>query len=126
MHALGPTLVVSGLHVGSLQDITAGKFSAVVGRKQMRDFVDVMFIETQGGISLAQGIMLYFRKNGLDLHPAAVREVLRHLVDFRHLEDDPAMTDVFGDGIRGEVEQYFRSRQPGVAAAFEQLLAEDG
>ncbi len=123
---LGPPLAVSGLRVGSLQDITAAKFDALVGRKQMRDFVDVMFIETQGGIGLEQGIMLYFRRNGLDLHPAEVRGVLQHLVDFGHLEDDPAMAEVFGDGIRDRVEGHFRSRQPEVAAAFQQLLDEGG
>lgn len=121
-HLLGPSMVVSGLRVGSLQDITAGKLSALVSRKQLRDFVDVMFIETQAKLSLEQAIMLYFRRNGLDLHPAEVRGVLGHLVDFRHLENDPAVAAAFGHDIRERVEQYFRSRQPEVAAAFQRLL----
>lgn len=123
---LGPPLMIDGLHVGSLQDITAGKFSAVVGRKQMRDFIDVMFIETQGGVRLEQGVMLYLRKQGIDLHPAVVGGILRHLVDFRHLDDDPAMVAAFGDGIRERVEDFFRFRQPQVASAFERLLERNG
>lgn len=123
---LGHPLTVDGLRVGSLQDITAGKFSAVVGRKQLRDFVGVMIIETQGGIRLEQGVMLYLRKQGIDLHPSAVGGVLRHLVDFRHLDDDPAMVDAFGDGIRERVEEFFRFRQPQVASAFERRLERDG
>ena len=121
-HPLGPSLTIGGLHVASLQDIAAGKLKALADRKQLRDYVDAMFIETKGGISLEQGIMLYLRRYGLDLHPAEVNRYLRHLLDFRHLEDDPAIRATFGDGIRERVEQYFRSRQPEVIAAFHQLL----
>ena len=121
-HRLGPPLIVGGLNVASLQDIAAGKLKALADRKQLRDYVDAMFIETQGGISLEQGIMLYFRRYGLDLHLAEVNRYLQHLLDFRHLEDDPAVTAAFGDGIRDRVEQHFRSRQPEVIAAFHQHL----
>lgn len=123
-HRLGPPLIVDGLHVASLQDIAAGKLKALADRKQLRDYVDAMFIETKGGISLEHGIMLYFRRYSLDLHTAAVNRYLGHLVDFRHLEDDPAVRATFGDGIREHVEQYFRSRQPELIAAFHQLLAD--
>ncbi len=122
-HRLGPPLVVGGLNVASLQDITAGKLKALADRKQLRDYVDAMFIETMGGISLEQGVMLYFRRYGLDLHPAEVHRYLQHLLDFGHLEDDPAIRAAFGDSIRNRIEQHFRSRQPEVIAAFHQLLA---
>ena len=122
-HRLGPPLVAGGLNVASLQDITAGKLKALADRKQLRDYVDAMFIETMGGISLEQGVMLYFRRYGLDLHPAEVHRYLQHLLDFGHLEDDPAIRAAFGDSIRNRIEQHFRSRQPEVIAAFHQLLA---
>ena len=121
-HRLGPLLTIGGLHVASLQDNAAGKLKALADRKQLRDYVDAMFIETTGRISLEQGVMLYFRRYGLDLHPAEVNRYLRHLLDFRHLEDDPAIRATFGDGIRERVEQHFRSRQPEVIATFHQLL----
>ncbi|MCY4665103.1 MAG: hypothetical protein OXC00_10585 [Acidimicrobiaceae bacterium] len=121
-HGLGPPLTISGLCVASLQDIAAGKLKALADRKQLRDYVDAMFIETKGRISLEQGVMLYFRRYGLDLHPADVNRYLRHLLDFSHLEDDPAIREAFGDGIRERVEHYFRSRQPELIAAFHQLL----
>ena len=123
-HRLGPPLTIDGLQVASLQDIAAGKLKALADRKQLRDYVDVMFIETRGNIRLEQGIMLYFRRYSLDLHTAAVNRYLGHLVDFRHLEDDPAVRATFGEGIRERVEQYFRSRQPELMATFNQLLAE--
>ena len=122
VHRLGPPLIVGGLQVASLQDIAAGKLKALADRKQLRDYVDAMLIETKGEISLEQGVMLYFRRYGLDLHLAEVNRYLRHLLDFRHLEDDPAIRDAFGDGIRDRIEQHFRSRQPEVIAAFHQLL----
>ena len=125
VHRLGPHLEVDGLRVASLQDITAGKFRAVTGRKQMRDLVDMMCIETVGGISIEQAVMLYFRRYSLNLDYAGVSGVLGHLVDFRHLEDDPVMADAFGVDIRDRVEEYFRSRQPKVAETFQQLLADD-
>lgn len=124
-HRLGPPLDVDGLRVASLQDITAGKFRAVTGRKQLRDLVDVMCIETHGGIDVEHAIMLYFRRYSLNLDYAGVNGVLGHLVDFRHLEDDPAMAAAFGDDIRDRVEEFFRSRQTQIAEAFQQLLAED-
>ena len=123
-HRLGPPLIVNGLHVASLQDISAGKLKALADRKQLRDYVDAMFIETKGGISLEQGVMMYFRRYRLDLHTAAVNRYLSHLVDFRHLEDDPAVRATFGEGIRDQVEEYFRTRQPEVTAALHQLLGE--
>lgn len=123
-HPMGPPLTIGGLQVASLQDIAAGKLKALADRKQLRDYVDAMFIETKGRISLEQGVMLYFRRYGLDLQPAEVDRYLRHLLDFRHLEDDPAIVQTFGDGIRERVEQYFRSRQPELVAAFHQLLTE--
>ena len=124
-YRLAPPLEIDGLRVASLQDITAGKFRAITGRKQMRDLVDAMFIETEGGIRLEQAIMLHFRKYGIAPQHSEVDGVLRHLVDFSHLDDDPAMEESFGRDIRIRVEEYFRSRQPQVAAAFQQILAED-
>lgn len=125
VYRLGPTMEVSGLHVASLQDITAGKLKAVTGRRQLRDLVDMMFIETTGGISIEQAIMLHFRRYGLSLSVSGVQSVLRCLLDFGHLDDDPAMAHAFGDDIRTRVEAFFRSRRPQVAGAFQQLLAED-
>ena len=124
-HRLGPTLEVDGLHVASLQDIAAGKFKAITGRKQLRDFVDVMFIETDGGISIEQAIMLHCRRYGIDLNYAEVGGVLRHLVDFGPVRSDAAMEGIFGTNIRERVVDHFAERQLGVVAAFQQLLAED-
>lgn len=81
-HQLGPTLEIDGLHVASLQDIAAGKFKAITGRKQLRDFIDMMFIETAGGINIEQAIMLHFRRYGIDPSYSQVSGVLGHLVDF--------------------------------------------
>ena len=122
-YGLGPPLAVGGLHVASLQDIAAGKLKALADRKQLRDYVDAMFIETKGRIRLEQAVMLYFRRYGIDLHAAAVNRYLSHLLDFTHLECDPAMREVFGDDIRRQVEQYFRSREPELIEAFHHLLS---
>ena len=124
-YRLGPTMTVDGLHVGSLQDIAAGKYNAVANRRELRDFVDVMWIEKQGGITIEQGILLYFRKHGIDLDVQAVRGFVQHLTDFRHLDDDPAMSAHFGDDIGDRVASYFRGRQTEVVAAFSQLLTND-
>ena len=124
-HWLGPTLEIDGLHVASLQDIAAGKFKAITGRKQLRDFVDVMFIETGGGISIEQAVMLHFRRYGIDLHYSEVSGVLRHLADFGPVKGDAAMEEIFGEDIRDRVVEYFSARHLEVAETFQQLLAED-
>ena len=124
-YILGPPLTVDGLYVGSLQDITAGKLRAIAGRKQLRDFVDVMLIETLGGINLVQAILLYHRRHGLDLHLHGSEGFLRHLVDFEQLDDDPAMAVAFGHDIRDRVIDYFHSRQTDVIATLERVLADE-
>lgn len=124
-HRLGPTLEMDGLHVASLQDIAAGKFKAITGRKQLRDFIDVMLIETAGGISIEQAVMLHVRRYGIDLGYPEAGGVLRHLVDFGPVRSDAAMEEVFGADIRDRVVDYFTARHLEVAVAFRQMLAED-
>ncbi|MCY3952563.1 MAG: nucleotidyl transferase AbiEii/AbiGii toxin family protein [bacterium] len=122
---LGPAMSVGSLLVGSLQDVTAAKYRAIIDRKQLRDFVDVMRIETHGGITIEQGILLYLRRHAIDFDLEAVRGFLRHLTDFRYLHDDPAMTAAFGPAIRDTVTSFFRNRHADIVAAFSQLLADD-
>ncbi|MDE0117668.1 MAG: nucleotidyl transferase AbiEii/AbiGii toxin family protein [bacterium] len=80
-YVLGPPLEVDGLHVGSLQDIAAGKLRAIATRRQLRAYVDVMFVETLGGINLVQAIFLYHRRHGLDLHLHGSEGFLGHLLE---------------------------------------------
>ena len=122
---LGPVMRVDSLLVGSLQDIAAAKYRAIENRKQLRDFVDVMYIETHGGITVEQGILLYLRRHAIDLDLEAVRGFLRHLTDYRYLHDDPAMCAAFGPEIRDTVTSFFRGRHADIVAAFTQLLADD-
>ena len=123
-HRLGPTLEIDGLQVASLQDIAAGKFKAITGRKQLRDFIDVMFVETSGGISIEQAVMLHFRRYSINLSYREVSDVLRHLVNFGPVKGDAAMEAIFGDDIRDRVVEYFTARHLEVTEAFQQFLAE--
>ena len=54
-----------------------------------------------------------------------MRNFLRHLTDFRYLDDDPAMSAAFGDDIRRRVISYFRGRSPAVVATLSQLLTDE-
>lgn len=119
---LGPPTTVDGLRVGSLADITASKYNAIATRKQLRDFIDVMCIERDGGIAIDQGVILYFRKHAIDFDLDNVRSFLRHLTDFRYLDDDPAMHGTFGAGVRETIVKYFRDRVPRIIASFSQVL----
>ena len=121
---LGPPRVVEGLHVGSLEDIAAAKYKATTDRKQLRDFIDVMCVERDGGIALEQGLILYCRKHGVSFDLETVRTFLRHLGDFRYLDDDPAMHATFGVDARQVVMAYFQRRVPQVTASFSRLFVE--
>ena len=123
--ALGPPRVVEGLHVGSLHDVAASKFKAITDRKQLRDFIDVMCIDRAGDITVEQGTILYLRKHALEFELDSVRTFLRHLTDFRYLDDDPAMHDTFGVDARPAVMAYFLRRAPEVAASFSTLFLEE-
>ena len=121
---LGPPRVVEGLLVGSLEDITAAKYKAITDRKQLRDFIDVMCVERDGGIAIEQGLILYCRKHGVSFDLETVRTFLRHLGDFRYLDDDPAMHASFGVDARQDVVAYFQRRVPQVTASFSRLFTE--
>ena len=95
----------------TLEDIAAGKYNAVTTRKQLRDFIDVMCVERDGGIAVEQGLILYCRKHGVSFDLETVRALLRHLGDFRHLDDDPAMHTTFGPDARQVVDTMLRDNR---------------
>lgn len=62
--AVGPTLVVEGgLAIDSLTDIAANKLAAVLGRAELRDYVDLYFLE-QAGIDLVALLPAARQKDG--------------------------------------------------------------
>ena len=83
-----------------------------------------MCVERDGGIALEQGLILYCRKHGVSFDLETVRTFLRHLGDFRYLDDDPAMHATFGVDARQVVMAYFQHRVPQVTASFSRLFAE--
>ena len=119
---LAPPMLIEDLSVASLPDIAAGKVVAVAGRRQLRDFVDLMSIENSGGISLPQAVTLYFAKYRYEASPANLQRILDHLVNFRFVADDPFMVAQFGPDIRERTMTHFRDRQPAVATAYQQML----
>ncbi|MYB24217.1 MAG: nucleotidyl transferase AbiEii/AbiGii toxin family protein [Acidimicrobiia bacterium] len=121
---LGPSRVVEGLKVGSLEDITAAKFKAITDRRQLRDFIDVMCVERDAGVAVEQGLILYCRKHGVSFDLETVRTFLRHLADFRYLDDDPAMHATFGVDVRHIVMTYFQRRIPQITASLSRLFTE--
>lgn len=83
---LAPPDEIARIPVAALEDLMATKLKVLGERGELRDYFDVMKLETLGGIPIEQGLYLYLRRYGLD----AASGQLHHLVRaMGYLDDAP-------------------------------------
>jgi len=63
-----------GVRLASLEDVTAMKINAVMGRGSKKDFSDLLFLH-KNGLPLSQSLQNFTRKYGNDLLFAAIRSL---------------------------------------------------
>jgi hypothetical protein len=108
---LEPSSEVGGLRVAGVGDILAMKLKVVAERGELRDYFDLMAIETQAGRSVEEGVALFIERYGRPREPASAEPIVRALGYFDDLDDDlllPATKD--------EIAAYWVRRQPEVLA----------
>ena len=104
----GP-IEIDGLRVASLPDLVASKVDVILYRPKLRDYIDLVAIDTSSPYRLEDGLRLHFHRYGITpAHSDAARIV--------NLLRDPG--DLAGDGVfedrREEALQYLAKRAPDV------------
>jgi hypothetical protein len=92
-------LIVGGMRVDPLDEIFANKLCALLGRAEVRDLVDVFFLERKG-LSLEEGLAAGERKDG-GLTPAQLAWVLSQM-------ELPESEAIPGDVPRQDLDRYRR------------------
>jgi hypothetical protein len=103
---------LAGMRIGSPADLCATKLRAIGGRAELRDYFDLMCLETLGGMNLTDGFALYLARYGLAPDHVSVRHILEALGYLDDVADDPYLEQSVGKDVRGSVSSYWRRRQP--------------
>lgn len=100
---------IDGLRVASLPDLIASKIDVILYRPKLRDYIDLVAIDTSSPYRLEDGLRLHFHRYGITpAHTDAAR-----LVNLLRNPGDLASDGVFEDR-REEVLQYLATRVPDV------------
>ena len=113
-------LRIDGLDVGSLQDVAATKLKVIGDRGELRDYYDLMRIETDVGLMMEVGLRLYAQRYGIELDHPSVAHIVRALGTFSDVAPDPWLADSACEAGRDDadfdaVSAYWRRRQPEAA-----------
>lgn len=113
---------VAGLEVGSLHDLTATKYKVIGDRGELRDYYDLMRIETDAGIGPEAGLQFYCERYGIGLEHPSVAHIVRALGAFSDVADDPWLAQAAPDARLADISSYWRARQPRIAAWLSEAL----
>ena len=113
---LDPPLIVEGLAVGSVRDVAATKYKVIGDRGELRDYYDLMRIETDAGIDARTGVRLYAERYGVGLDHPSVAHIVRALGSFTDVADDPWLAEAAEEAGLAAVASYWQRRQPELAA----------
>ena len=86
-------LRIDGLDVGSLQDVAATKLKVIGDRGELRDYYDLMRIETDAGLMMETALHLYAQRYRIELDHASVAHIVRALGTFTDVAADPWLAD---------------------------------
>jgi hypothetical protein len=104
---LEPLRTVGGLRVASIGDLLATKLNAIATRGALRDYFDVMTIETKAGRLAEEGLALFIARYRPPTPENAVVSIVRALGYLDDVADDPQLPVP-----RLVIERYWKKRQP--------------
>ena len=102
---LRPTQMVAGVRVASVDDIMATTLNVIIKRGALRDYFDLMSIETQRDLYLEEGMSLAIEKYQPAAPAAFVLNIAKAIGSFDDVEDDPGLPLT-----RTSIESYWQSR----------------
>jgi hypothetical protein len=109
-----PTRLVEGLRVAGLGDLLAMKLQVVVDRPELRDYFDLLCIETRAHRYAEEGLALFVERFRPDVPDQAVATIVRYLADLSDVPDDPSLPL-----RRDEIEAYWHRRVPEIVRNLE-------
>ncbi|WP_187264866.1 nucleotidyl transferase AbiEii/AbiGii toxin family protein [Homoserinibacter sp. GY 40078] len=99
--------VFAGLRIDSLPDILANKVKVIGDRAALRDYFDLMVIETTTDLTVDEGLVLYRRKYENGKTASALPHIMQGLGYFDDVDDDPGLPV-----DKATIESYWTARQP--------------
>ena len=109
---------VEGMAVGSFPDVVATKLKVVGDRGELRDYYDLMCVETMGDTDVMGMLDWYCLRYGVDRTHQSVYHLVRALGSFSDVADDPWLSASLGQPRLSEtVARYWQRRQPEIARA---------
>jgi hypothetical protein len=108
-HRIVEPKLIAGIQVAGIEDILATKLKVVMDRGALRDYFDLMSIEQHTDLDVINGLALYIERYQPKAPDQHIGQIIRALGFFEDVDDDPALPVE-----RGEIERYWRKRQPEV------------
>src|SRR3954470_806923 len=109
-----PAPRVEGLRVAGLGDLLAMKLQVVVDRPELRDYFDLLCIETQAHRFAEEGLALFVERFRPDVPDQAVATIVRYLADLSDVPEDPSLPL-----RRAAIETYWHRRVPEIVCNLE-------
>jgi hypothetical protein len=106
-HRIEPTARVEGLRIAGLGDLLAMKLQVVVDRPELRDYFDLMTIETCANRFAEEGLALFVERFRPDAAEQAIATIVRYLADLTDVPDDPTLP-----ASREQIVRYWHRRVP--------------
>ena len=106
-HRVEPTTEVEGLRVAGLGDLLAMKLQVVVDRPELRDYFDLLCLETRAHRYAEEGLALFVERFRPDVPEQAVATIVRYLADLSDVPDDPTLPLP-----RSDIVAYWQQRVP--------------
>lgn len=113
-HRVEPTTPVEGLRVAGLGDLLAMKLQVVVDRPELRDYFDLLCLETRAHRFAEEGLALFVERFRPDVPEQAVATIVRYLADLSDVPDDPTLPLA-----RADIVDYWRRRVPEIVRNLE-------
>ncbi|MGH9065230.1 MAG: hypothetical protein ACRD0L_14915 [Acidimicrobiales bacterium] len=110
-HMVDAIYVVEGIRVAGIGDVLASKLKVVVDHPELRDYLDIQVMEQRTGRTVEEGLGLFLERYRPVDPDAAVRNILRALVSFDDVPEDPAL-----EVTVEEMRLYWMERLPAIVA----------
>ncbi len=105
-------LMVGQIKVGSFADVAASKLKVIGDRGELRDYYDLMCIETVANIPATVMLQWYCQRYQVTQEHQSVFHIIRALGSFGDVGDDPWLADSLArPDLLNEVASYWQKRQ---------------
>ncbi|WP_028244569.1 nucleotidyl transferase AbiEii/AbiGii toxin family protein [Pseudoclavibacter soli] len=109
LQLLHETETVAGLRVSSVEDVLATKIKVIVDRAELRDYFDLMRIETDTELNVVDGVRMYLDKYRPAVPAQQIEMIVRSFGYFDDVAEDPGLPV-----SRDDVVAYWKDRQPSI------------